>query len=111
MSARARILRKLQPVRGLTMTNMSDWIDVESGLPEAHEVVDVWIALHGGRATRLRGYRLFGDGEAAPLWLNALTDEPFPEGWRVTRWRRAEGTSSAALARSMPMQSALRQIA
>jgi hypothetical protein len=104
-------LRKLQPVRGLAFTIMSDWIDVESGLPEAHEVVDVWITLHGGRATRLRGYRLFCDGEAAPLWLNALTDEPFPEGWRVTRWRRAEDTGNASLARSMPTQSALRKIA
>ncbi|HXS28253.1 MAG TPA: hypothetical protein VN730_11360 [Steroidobacteraceae bacterium] len=73
---------------------MSTWNDVDEDLPSVDEIVEVWLDFGQGGVTRLRGYRLAGPAGAETLWLNALTHEPFPEGWRVVRWRKAEGESA-----------------
>lgn len=72
---------------------MSSWIEVSTELPEVNQVVEVAVAMSRSEAiTYLRGYRLT---EAHPgaesLWLNALTHQPFPDGWRVVSWRAIEG--------------------
>lgn len=70
---------------------MSSWIAVQSELPSANEVVEVCVAMNrAGSITWLRGYRLETPPGLQALWLNALTHEPFPQGWRVTQWRRIE---------------------
>jgi len=71
--------------------HMSTWNDVDEELPSVNEIVEVWLTFGHGGTTRLRGYRLAGRTGGESLWLNALTHEPFPEGWRVVRWRKAEG--------------------
>ena len=70
---------------------MSDWNDSSEQLPPIDEIVEVWMNFGQGGTTRLKGYRLTGRSGGEPLWLNALTHEPFPEGWQVVRWRHAGG--------------------
>lgn len=72
---------------------MSTWNDVEAELPSVNEIVEVWLAFGQGGTTRLRGYRLAGRTGGESFWLNAQTHAPFPEGWRVIRWKKAEGES------------------
>ncbi len=72
---------------------MSTWNEVGEVLPSVDEIVEVWLAFAHGGTTRLRGYRLAARAGGESLWLNALTHEPFPEGWRVIHWRKAEGES------------------
>lgn len=73
---------------------MSTWNPVDADLPPVNEIVEVSLTFgHGGTAC-LRGYRLAGRTGGESLWLNALTHEPFPEGWRVTRWKSAEGETA-----------------
>lgn len=73
---------------------MSTWYDVDEELPSIDEIVEVWLTFGQGGTTRLRGYRLAARTGGESLWLNAQTHEPFPEGWRVVRWRKAEGESA-----------------
>ncbi|HUI62444.1 MAG TPA: hypothetical protein VLX90_19610 [Steroidobacteraceae bacterium] len=75
---------------------MSSWIDVDAELPAVDEIVEVWLTFGQGGVTQLRGYRLASHAGNDVLWLNALTHEPFPEGWRVARWRKAHGESILA---------------
>jgi len=84
---------------------MSTWNGVDEELPSVDEIVEVWVAFGQGGTTWLRGYRLAGRTGGDVLWLNALTHEPFPEGWRVIRWRRAEGESALQNARPQVEQS------
>ncbi|HTT02252.1 MAG TPA: hypothetical protein VMG11_09220 [Steroidobacteraceae bacterium] len=77
---------------------MSAWIDVADDLPCVDEIVEVWLAFGHGGSTQMRGYRLASRTGAEALWLNALTHEPFPEGWRVVRWKKASGESVGAAA-------------
>ncbi|MGH8260064.1 MAG: hypothetical protein ACREUG_10280 [Steroidobacteraceae bacterium] len=70
---------------------MSTWNDVDAELPSVTEIVEVGLTFGHGGTTCLKGYRLIGRAGGESLWLNALTHEPFPEGWRVIRWRKAEG--------------------
>ncbi len=72
---------------------MNAWIDLTDELPTVDEIVEVWLNFGQSGMTQLRGYRLAGRPGGEPLWLNALTHEPFPEGWHVVRWKRAEGES------------------
>ena len=74
---------------------MSTWHDVDEELPSVDEIVEVSMAFGQGGSTLLRGYRIAGRSGGETLWLNALTHEPFPDGWRVTRWRKAEGETVA----------------
>jgi hypothetical protein len=75
---------------------MASWIDVNAELPSANRVVDVCVVLTHGGVTQLRGYRLATrGGHTESLWLNAITHQPFPEGWRVIKWRAMEGDASA----------------
>lgn len=73
---------------------MSIWNDVDEELPSVDEIVEVWLAFGQGGTTRLRGYRLAARAGGESLWLNAQTHAPFPDGWRVVRWRKAEGESA-----------------
>jgi hypothetical protein len=77
---------------------MASWIEVDTELPCANEVVEVWIKMsRAGAVMRLRGYRLaHRSGGGHSLWLNAITHQPFPEGWRVTKWRKMDPPSDAA---------------
>lgn len=75
--------------------HMSTWNDVDEELPSVDEIVEVWLTFGQGGTTRLRGYRLAARTGGESLWLNAQTHEPFPEGWRVERWRKAEGETAA----------------
>ena len=70
---------------------MNSWIDADADPPPVNEIVEVSVQFGSSGATQLRGYRLASRGSAESLWLNALTHEPFPEGWRVSRWKKAEG--------------------
>lgn len=81
---------------------MISWSGVDEELPSVDEIVEVWIAFGQGGSTRLRGYRLAAREGGESLWLNAQTHEPFPEGWRVIRWRKAEGETAgrSAVARA-----------
>jgi hypothetical protein len=70
---------------------MDFWKNSRDDLPVVDEIVEVCVSFGQGGATQLRGYRLAARAGGQSLWLNALTHEPFPEGWRVARWKRAEG--------------------
>ncbi|HEY2590000.1 MAG TPA: hypothetical protein VGI35_00305 [Steroidobacteraceae bacterium] len=78
---------------------MNKWSGVDEELPCVDEIVEVWLEFGHGGMTRLKGYRLAGRTGGESLWLNSLTHEPFPEGWRVVRWRKAEGESAMQSAR------------
>lgn len=69
---------------------MNTWNEVDAELPPVNEIVEVWLTFGQGGAG-LRGYRITGRTGGESLWLNALTHEPFPAGWRVVRWKHAEG--------------------
>ncbi|HTV51379.1 MAG TPA: hypothetical protein VME21_09330 [Steroidobacteraceae bacterium] len=69
---------------------MNCWKDLHEDLPTVAEIVEVCVCFGHGGTTRLRGYRLVGRAGGESLWLNALTHAPFPEGWQVVRWKRAE---------------------
>lgn len=69
---------------------MNPWIDADTELPSANEIVEVEVTFASG-SMQLRGYRLPSRTGVESLWLNALTHEPFPDGWRVSRWKKAEG--------------------
>ena len=84
---------------------MSSWTDVDVELPPPNEVVDVSLTFGRTGTTRLSGYRLSSRAGAETLWLNALTHEPFPDGWRVVGWRKARGETveqGAAVAAEQP---------
>lgn len=84
--------------RPLAVDCMSAWIDVAEALPCVDEIVDVWLSFGQGGTTQMQGYRLVSRAGSDTLWLNSLTHEPFPEGWRVVRWRKASGESVGAAA-------------
>lgn len=73
---------------------MISWVAAQDGLPAANEVVDVSLAFTHGGSTQLRGYRLVSRGGGESLWLNALTHEPFPQGWQVVKWKTAGKTAA-----------------
>jgi len=70
---------------------MNPWIDVELDPPPVNEIVEVSVQFGASGTTQLRGYRLASRAGGDSLWLNALTHKPFPDGWRVSRWKKAEG--------------------
>ena len=70
---------------------MNSWIDAEADPPPVNEIVEVSMEFGTSGTTQLRGYRLASRAGGESLWLNALTHEPFPDGWRVSRWKKAEG--------------------
>jgi|HubBroStandDraft_1064217.scaffolds.fasta_scaffold136488_1 hypothetical protein len=74
---------------------MNPWIEAEADPPPVNEIVEVSVQFGPSGIAQLRGYRLASRAGAESLWLNALTHEPFPDGWRITRWKKAEGLTVA----------------
>jgi hypothetical protein len=70
---------------------MNPWVDADAEPPLVNEIVEVSVQFGATGTTQLLGYRLASRAGGESLWLNALTHEPFPEGWRITRWKKAEG--------------------
>jgi hypothetical protein len=76
------------------------WIAVETDLPALGEIVEVWVSLPRVFGTTWLSGRLSGHtATMEPLWLNAVTGEPFPQGWEVIRWRRPEGSNASPVTR------------
>lgn len=72
------------------------WRPVSRELPPPGVVVEARVTLGARRSIILSVICLSDEGTVPPVWLNATTHGPLPEGWLPIEWRPPIGASSAS---------------